>query len=183
LWDFLVGGDDEECLQFLETLAVTQQRHWAHYANFIVAEVDGQPVAALCGYFEEECGNVFLGAGFAEIVARGLRTVEQFEAGRVRIEPILRVAPEHEANVWIVENVATLPSFRRRGLVDRLIADILDRGRARGATVADIGVLIGNDPAQRAYEKAGFAVTGEKRDTDFEALWRTPGIRSMSRRL
>jgi ribosomal protein S18 acetylase RimI-like enzyme len=91
------------------------------------------------------------------------------------------VAPEHVPNVWIVEHVATKPEFRRRGLVERLIGEILDVGRKRGATVADIGVLIGNDPAQRAYEKCGFEVIDEKRHPDFEAVYGCPGVRSLRR--
>ena len=79
-----------------------------------------------------------------------------------------------------MENVATAPEYRRRGLVDRLLVEILGKGRERAATIADIGVLIGNDPAQRAYEKAGFEVTGEKRHPEFEAVYRCPGIRSLS---
>jgi len=79
--------------------------------------------------------------------------------------------------------VATLPEFRRRGLTDRLLAEILDKGRRRGATTADVGVLIGNDPAQRAYEKAGFEVIGEKRHPEFEAVYKSPGIRSLTQAL
>ena len=66
-------------------------------------------------------------------------------------------------------------------VVDRLLAAMLDRGRGRGAGAADIGVLIGNDPAQCAYEKAGFRVTGEKRHPEFEAVYGCPGIRSLGR--
>ncbi len=69
------------------------------------------------------------------------------------------------------------------GLIDSLMAAILERGRQRGATHADIGVMSGNDPAQRAYEKAGFRVTGEKRHPDFERVWGCPGLRALTRRL
>ena len=86
-------------------------------------------------------------------------------------------APEHAPGAWIVENVATLPEFRRRGLVDQLLEEILEKGRTAGASVAEVGVLIGNDPAQRAYEKAGFAVVDEKRHPEFEAAYKCPGIR------
>ena len=69
---------------------------------------------------------------------------------------------------------ATRPSGESTG-ESRLLAPL-----ERAATIADIGVLIGNDPAQRAYEKAGFEVTGEKRHPEFEAVYRCPGIRSLS---
>jgi ribosomal protein S18 acetylase RimI-like enzyme len=145
--------------------------------------VDGRPAAALCGYFDEDHGLPALQQGTTEADRRLGRSAEEVEAGLRRIAPIFHVMPDHEAGAWIVENVATHPVYRRQGLVDALLGAMLERGRERGATVADIGVMIGNDPAQRAYEKAGFVVTGEKRHADFEALWGCPGLRALSRAL
>jgi ribosomal protein S18 acetylase RimI-like enzyme len=183
LWDFVVGGLEADCLRYLEALAMTGQAHWAHYSTFVVAEADGQPAAALCGYFETDCGTAAIREGMAQANEVVGRSEEEHAEGWQRAGSVLHVAPEHASGVWIVEHVATLPEFRRRGLVDRLLVRILDEGRMRGATVADIGVLIGNDPAQRAYEKAGFKVVGEKRHPEFEAVYKCPGIRSLSRAL
>jgi len=185
LWDFLVGGTEAECLRFLEALATTSQPHWAHLSTFIVAEVEGRPASALSGYFEGELGTgtPSLREAIAEASQAVGRTDEENAAGWQRAGSIIYVAPEHVPEAWVVENVATLPEFRRRGLVDRLLAEMQDRGRDRGATFADVGVLIGNDPAQRAYEKAGFEVIAEKRHPEFEAVYNCPGIRSLSRTL
>lgn len=183
LWDFFVAGDEAQCLRYLEALGTTRTPHWAHYSSFLVALVDGRPAAALCGYFEEERGTPALQAGSAEADERLGRTAEDAQAGMLRIAPVFHVMPEHTPGAWIVENVATGPEYRRQGLIDSLMAAILERGRQRGATQADIGVMIGNDPAQRAYEKAGFQVIGEKRHPDFERVWGAPGIRSLTRRL
>ena len=68
-------------------------------------------------------------------------------------------------------------------LDQRWMDAILERGRERGATVADIGVLIGNDPAQRAYEKFGFQVVEDLRDAEFEAAYGSPGARMLRRAL
>jgi ribosomal protein S18 acetylase RimI-like enzyme len=183
LWDFVVGGSEAERLRYLQALALTEQAHWAHYSTFIVAEVEGRPASALCGYFEAEHGTPSLVKAIPEANGVVGRTEDETAAGWQRAGSIILVAPEHAPGVWIVENVATLPEYRRRGLVDRLLVEIIDKGRDRGATVADIGVLIGNDPAQRAYEKAGFEVTGEKRHPEFEAVYKCPGIRALSRML
>jgi ribosomal protein S18 acetylase RimI-like enzyme len=183
LWDFVVGGSEADCLGFLEALTTTAQPHWAHHSTFLVAQVDGRPAAALCGYFEAENGMATLAKALPEANQRVGRSAEDDDAGFARAGAVVRVAPDHEAGAWIVENVATRPELRRRGLVDRLLEEILEEGRRRGATIADIGVLIGNDPAQRAYEKAGFQLTGEKRHPEFEAVWKCPGIRSLSRSL
>jgi RimJ/RimL family protein N-acetyltransferase len=53
----------------------------------------------------------------------------------------------------------------------------------RGATIGEISVFIGNDAAQRAYEKAGFEVIGEKRHPEFEAVYKCPGARMLRRAL
>jgi len=183
MWDFFVGGTDDEGLRFLEALAVTETRHWGHYSNFIVAEVDGKPGSALCGYFDADCGGPAFVRGVTEASRAIGRTEEDNRAGWQRADSIAHCHIERAEGAWIVENVATLPELRRRGLVDHLLSEILERGRRRGAAVAEIGVFIGNDPAQRAYEKAGFVVVGEKCHPDFEAVYKCPGARLLRRSL
>src|SRR3989337_1926759 len=146
-WDFMLDGDEAYKLRYLEALVQTEQLHWVHHSTFIVAEVDGRPASALCGYFEHELGGAPLRAAGIEANLKTGRTEEQAAAGFDRAKSIMNVLPEHPPGAWIVENVATLPEFRRRGLVDRLMEGIMERGRLRGATVSDISGFIGNDPA------------------------------------
>jgi ribosomal protein S18 acetylase RimI-like enzyme len=183
MWDFMAGPDEARTLRFLEALASTEEPHWAHHSLFLVAEAGGRPASALCGYFDEEHGTATLAPMLPAAAQAAGMTPDELMAAWQEGLSIAQVAPEHVAGVWIVEHVATLPEFRRQGLVDRLLAAVLDKGRARGATVGDVGVLIGNDRAQRAYEKAGFRVTGEKRHPEFEAAYGCPGIRELSRPL
>jgi ribosomal protein S18 acetylase RimI-like enzyme len=180
-WDFYAGGNEEECLRYLQTLVATEAHHFAHYTNFLIAEVDGRPAASLSGYFEAEHGMGALAIGMEEANTKLGRSAEEHAAGWQRAGSIAHCMPEHPERAWIVEWVATAPEFRRRGLVDTLMAEILERGRQRGASVADIGVYIENDAAQRAYEKAGFEVVGEKRHPEFQAVYGSPGIRFLRR--
>ena len=182
-WDFMLDGDEAYKLRYLEAFVQTEQLHWVHYSTFLVAEVNGRPASALCGYFEHELGGPTLRAAEIEANRKTGRTDEEAADGFDRAKSIMNVLPEHPTGAWIVENVATLPEFRRRGLVDHLADEILERGRGRGATVADISVFIGNDPAQRAYEKCGFVAVAEKLDPEFEAVYRTPGTRTLRRAL
>ncbi len=179
-WDFFLAQEEPDILRYLEVLATTSTAHLFHYSTFLMAEVEGVPAAALCGYFDDELGYAAVSAVGDEVDRLTGRDAAAGEAGLARIAPFLAAAPEHEPHAWVIENVATLPAFRRRGLVDRLLHEVIDRGVKRGATSIDIGVLIGNDPAQRAYEKAGFRVISEKRNAELEALWRTPGIRALT---
>lgn len=180
-WDHLIGGTDEGLLRYLETLATTDAPHWAHLPLFIVAEVDGVPAAALSGYFDEEHGAGRLREGMLEADAKTGRTPDPARIADAMT--IMAVVPEHPPWAWIVEDVATRPEFRRQGLVDALMREIMERGRKRGATVSDISVFIGNDGAQAAYEKAGYEVVAEKRDAGFEAVYKSPGIRTLRRAL
>jgi len=180
-WDFMRPGTDEEILRYLEALTMTKALHWAQLPLFIIAEVDGEPAAALSGYFEEEYGGGRLGDGIAEVSEETGHAPDP--EGMKRALTVLNVAPEHVPGAWIIEDVATRPEFRRRGLVDALMQEIMERGRQRGATLSDIGVFIGNDSAQKAYEKVGYAVVGEKCHPEFEAVYKTPGVRALRRAL
>ena len=181
MWDLNLGVSEEEVLRYLEVLADTDTMHWAHYSLFKVAEVDGVPAAGMCGFFENELGPASMIAGAAEVNQKVGRTPEDVAAGWERSKAIMGIVMDHEPGAWVVEHVATRPEFRRRGLVERLIHEMLERGRERGATMADIGVLIGNNAAQRAYEKCGFRVVEEKRDAAFEAAYGSPGARMLRR--
>ncbi len=181
-YDFIAGGDEANVLRYCEALTTTDALHFGHYSTFLVAEVNGVPAAGMCGYLEDTHGNITAG------LMEAYQTLNYMEGDIAtnlgKAGTIIHVMPDHgDVHPWIVEHVATKPEFRRQGLVERLIAAQLDRGRQRGASTADIGVLIGNDPAQRAYEKCGFAVIDEKRHSDFEAAYGTPGIRALRREI
>lgn len=180
-WDFIRPGTDAQLLRYLNALTTSTATHWTHLSLFLVAETDGEPVAALSGYFDEEHGGEGLRDGIAEADAATAYVSDP--AAVERALTILTVAPEHVPGAWIIEDVATLPQYRRRGLVDALMQEIMQKGRDRGATVSDIGVFIGNDSAQKAYEKAGYVVVDEKRDRAFEAVYKTPGVRLLRRTL
>ena len=180
-WDFLRPGTDDEILRYLEALTTTKAEHWAHLPLFIIAEIDGEPAAALSGYFDEEHGGAKLQGGMAEVAEATGQALDP-EAVK-RALTVLNVAPEHVPGAWIIEDVATRPEFRRRGLVDALMQEIMERGRKRGATLSDIGVFIGNDSAQKAYEKVGYTVVGEKCHPEFEAVYKSPGVRALRRTL
>ncbi|NAZ87994.1 GNAT family N-acetyltransferase [Kineococcus sp. T90] len=60
---------------------------------------------------------------------------------------------------WVgVSAVEVAASHRRRGLARRLLAEVADWGRARGAASAFLQVAAANAGARALYEGAGFAV-------------------------
>jgi ribosomal protein S18 acetylase RimI-like enzyme len=84
---------------------------------------------------------------------------------------------------FVVENVATRPEYRRRGLADILLDVITRDAIRRGCSLAQITTYIGNDAARAAYEKSGFQVLDEKRCTELEKLLGVPGFVRLMREL
>ena len=182
-WDIAIPGPDEYRLRILDRICRAQARSFCHWTNFLIAEVDGKPVAGLSAYDEATAAT---GERLNEAMTEALTAegwgAERLVAMQQRLAPFLTCAPEQPDDTWIVEWVATRPEYRGKGFVRTLLRAILDVGRQRGHTRFQIGVLIGNTPAQRAYEGAGFVVVDEKRDPAFAATFGEPGIRRMQLR-
>lgn len=180
-WDLLLDRPGDPAIEaFLaERLVLAPWRSWWHHSHFWVVEVDGEPAAALSGFAvgdpEVRPPDAALlaaleGHGWdANALAEGLR----------RASPFFTCTTEADPAAWIVENVATRPEFRRRGLLARLLPEALGRGRAGSLPFADLSLFVGNTAAQRAYEAAGFAILDERRHPDFAAAIGCPGIARM----
>lgn len=63
-----------------------------------------------------------------------------------------------------INNVAVLPSFRRRGIGLALLERVLMDGARMGARKAILEVRAGNAAAQALYGRQGFEVVGRRRD-------------------
>src|SRR5690348_4252279 len=50
VWDLLIGAKEAGCIEYLRRLATAEPRSLCHYESFWVADVDGEPAAALCGF-------------------------------------------------------------------------------------------------------------------------------------
>lgn len=62
-----------------------------------------------------------------------------------------------------INNVAVSPDCRRQGIGTLLIDALLQEGRKEGITSFTLEVRVGNLPARRLYEKAGFEEAGIRR--------------------
>jgi ribosomal protein S18 acetylase RimI-like enzyme len=181
VWDLITGGPEENCLDYLRRLALAQPVSLCHYSSFIVAEHDGLPAAALCGFDPRAGGWQMLGDAMQNVQREKGWTRADEKASADRTAPVWQCTFDTLEGAWVIESVATMPEFRRRGLADSLMAEILEIGRARGHRIAQLTILIGNVAAQCAYEKAGFGVKDEKRHRDFEAALGAPGFMRMVR--
>ena len=140
-----------------------------------MAEVEEGPVSGLGGYDPDTQGYHRLLEALPEAYGKlGKLPIKEIAAG----EPprITASIPPSVSGAWVIDSVATIPAFRRRGIVDRLLDNILDIGRRKGYLQAQISIYIGNMPAQRAYEKHGFRLLDEWPDPYFQKEIGSPGM-------
>ena len=176
-WDLWVPDADVR-LAFVERLLVAQSVSMWHWTVFHVAEWRGVPAATLSG-----CDPSLIAPADVAVregmVASGWSEAET-AAAIARATPFFGCMHETPPGAWLVESVATLPEARGRGLGAALVEHVLGDGRRRGHSDAKLSLMIGNSAAQRLYERAGFAITAEKRDAALEAAIGCPGVAQMS---
>jgi GNAT superfamily N-acetyltransferase len=181
-FDITLGWPGPDCVAFVERIATAQRHSWWHVSQFIIAEVEGEPGAALCAMpaagtgaaarraIEEAADKTGLTAsGLAAIFRRGAYTAGCWVQGG--------------EGDWLIEHVASQPAHRGRGLVQALLGHAVAAGQTAGFRRASISFLIGNEAAERCYAKAGFVFAEEKRDPEFEALTGAPGFRRFEREI
>ena len=176
-WD-LIFPDGRERRRALEHLAGGGVSSWCHHSLFQVADRDGEACAALVAFAPEELGDVSLGKPMLDVFQLLAWTPERMRAVAPMVAPYQRCFPEMPPESWIIENVGTRADRRRQGLVHTLLERALETGRSRGYRRAQISCLIGNLPAQRAYEKAGFVGGGGARRRRVRAAARSARLLS-----
>lgn len=178
IWEYMNDTDEAATLRFLRRLATTDSVHMFHQSLFLVAELDGEPGAAMCAYDSATQGfDVVLPEIATAVVAEGINAddPEISRRGGVLLGGFVMDDPGPPGPRWVIENVATKPEMRRRGLVDALLHQFLGHGRERGFECAQISVFIDNERARRAYIKAGFEPVCERRSDDWQNEIGCPG--------
>jgi ribosomal protein S18 acetylase RimI-like enzyme len=183
VWDLLVGGGDGTCLDYLRRLAVAEPRSLCHYNSYLVAEEDGRPVSALCGFDPRDGGWATVAQAMTAVQRDLGWTDGDLAASMQRAAPAWTCFLPDIGADWAIENVATLPAYRRRGLAMNLLNEVVQEGMRRGCQLAQITSLIGNDTAQRAYERIGFRVRDEKRTAEFRAALGAAGYVRLTRQI
>jgi translation initiation factor 4G len=177
-YDVWFGGTDADHLRRLERAALTKEPWLHHWSMRLVAEIDNAPAGSISGFPATAAYFSTFPAAMQQMLTP--EEMAAFEKNRVATDTCTIAHPE---GAWGIELVGVLPDFRGRGVADRLLAAVLDRGRAQRHTLSSIIFEIDNDPAQRAYERAGFRVVEERLHPEFERVMRTPGLRRVERAL
>jgi GNAT superfamily N-acetyltransferase len=178
--DVALGLSEMETLGFARRLTLTRTRSWWHASTFFIADMEGTAAATLCALptseaaaaaskaFQEVASGMDLdGTTLAAIQRRGAYISECWMAG--------------DQEAWLIEHVATRPDHRGRGIAPALLEHAIAAGKQKGHAKVQITFLIGNDPAEKSYRKAGFRFAEEKRSLGFEAVTGAPGLRRYER--
>ena len=182
IWEVILEFPEKQCLHFLKLLSVTRIPHLFHYSCYLLADVDGFPVSGLGAYDPAVYGNPALWQALPEVFQKiGASTLDSSVNGSP--PRILNCTPDPLEDTWVIDSVAAVHEFRRKGIVSKLLDEILAKGRQQGFKRAQINIYIGNIPAQRLYEKHGFKIIDEIRDSYFQVQIGSPGMARMLRDL
>lgn len=178
-FDVALGLDTPDVLDILEFMCLSDLVGNCHFSKFLVAEMSGEPVAALAAYDPGDNGLLPLGAPFSDAYSALGHDEKKLPAVLSLLEAVQRCMPPKQPGVWTIEWVAVEKSFQRQGIVGRLLREAFESGMDRSLHRSQISTYVGNQPAIGAYAKAGFRIDRERRDPALEDLLGVPGMVTM----
>jgi translation initiation factor 4G len=180
IWEVILGGTEEETFHFLQSLSITQIPHLFHYSYYLIAEdKSSDPLGSLGGYDPKIAGYGALQQAIPEVVRKLNLLAQVFNNFQERANKILACLPKQIDGSWVIDSVATLPEYRRKGVSEKLLRAILEKGKRQGYSKAQINMYIGNEPALKLYRKFGFEIVEEVLDEYFEKSIGSPGMLSL----
>lgn len=160
--------DDQEVLELLKRLAVTETKSFCHYSNFIVAETDGEPAGVLCGYEPRIATH--------EIFTKALEELGFDESYEERVASYLLVKPEIDKKTWMLDFMAVKEEFHEFSILKEMVQKSLLTARLKGYRKAQTMIEIGSVEAKMTYEKLGFRYVDEKQSDYYKEQFGRAGI-------
>ena len=184
IWEVILGGTEEENLNFLHHISITQIPHLFHYSCCLMAENDEYiPMGSLGGYDPKIAGYQALRQAIPEVVRKLSLPLQNTNFSEERASKMLVCLPEEIDGAWVIDSVATLPEHRGKSVAEKLLNQILEIGKDQGYLKAQVNMYIGNEPALSLYGKLGFEIVEETRDEYFEQNMGSPGMLSLAKEL
>ena len=182
-FDIALGLETDELLDILEYMCLSDLVGNCHFSNFLVAEMSGEPVAALAAYDPGDSGLLPLGAPFSDAYSALGHDEAKLPFVLGCLEAVQRCMPPRQPGTWTIEWVAVEESLRRQGIVGRLLREAINLGIDRSLQQSQVSTYVGNQAAIGAYVKAGYRIDCERRDPALKCLLGIPGMVTMVRAL
>ena len=173
-----IPGPTDARLSAIEKILQTDTVSWMHYSFCSVAEVDGTVEGSLSHYNTRDGADVNI---LTAMLEAGWEQDAMKEMGQ-RLKPLFDIDFTKPPEAMIIENVAVSPMFRRHGIFSSLLDDAERLARAGGFEFMQLGMMVGNTRARKAYEKSGFEVAETRISPDFEKLFNSPGMQLLKRK-
>jgi GNAT superfamily N-acetyltransferase len=186
LYECVFGLTREEVGRFLvETLLEQSAGHQLGLGSLFVLEQGRRPVACCAGWIEALDGppsGMVVATAVSRFVGR-----QRWKDRRTSIGLLAKCTPSRSTSALQLESFYVDPALRGQGAAGRLIEGVLGtyEVRDRIPEYAEITLLQENEPASRAYGKAGFKVVRrtERNHDAFAAMTGSRGFIQMRRHL
>lgn len=175
--DLLFPESKSKTYGFLSDLICSDIRSLFHFSNFKIAEVNKQPVAGLSGYYTPEINSEHFKECLLATQKKFKLSAEQSDEMLNRIGVFVGCFPGLLDSAWVVEWVAVKSEFRRQGIINNLLRNIISEGIVeKKCAVIQIAVAKGNTPAINAYKNIGFSFYDDKSSEQFESVFGYAGM-------
>ncbi len=145
---FFSTSDDKVVLKYLEALAKTTVKNRCHFSNFLVAELDDQPVGSLCSY-EPRISN-------RESFLKSLLEIGYENDISEQLEVIDSCSFNLNIRTLMFDFMEEVDNFRDVGILKALMQKSLLSARLKGYRIAKTIVEIGSLETILFYKKLGF---------------------------
>lgn len=180
IWEQVISGSQHDREALIAKLVVAEPACIAHFEGFVIAEHQGLPIAAACGYIPAEKPPEAFTSALLSVVEKMGWSHEQQLALLDGFAVFARCLPMGYQQNWVLEYIATKTDYRSSGVTKVLLNDLLECGREAGATSAQVAYFIGNEAAKKSYRKLGFKEVNKIVDSEFESQYGVPGVVHMS---
>jgi translation initiation factor 4G len=180
MWDVFIEDSD---IENIVALALTHaclhgEDSIHHYSRFFIARNSAtmEPVASACGYIYPCVNDIptidAVGKAMIEIAGWDESKIKDAKEKLDFLWMSLPIGLDWSTNGrWMIEGVYTDPSYRGKGLGEKILRAAVEAGREAGREAREAGhagcdscwitCAVGNDGACKLYERVGFTVLGE----------------------
>ena len=127
-------------------------------SSFIIAEVNGDVVAAFAGWTEGQNEDELPSSILKSNLVGYSLPVENVKKSQSKSDIVRPLQIEREEGTYQLEYSYTLPAYRGRGLLGRIIEAHEQEAISNGVKKIQVHVFNNNPSAIKSYEKKGFKV-------------------------